>query len=218
MTDPSLAPTRFIDSDHPDITAFAARHAGDGDARSRAVALAAAVRDAVPYSVYAFGIEPEMLTASHVLRAEKSFCVPKAVLLAAVARAAGIPSRVGFADVRNHLAPARFEQLMDTPDFRWHAYTALQIDGRWLKATPAFDAALCARNGVEPLAFDGTQDSIFQPYDAQGRRAMEYLQFHGEFDDLPYARFSAEMQRIYPRLLANLTAERQARAAETPRT
>lgn len=218
MSDPSLTPTRFIDSDHPDIVAFAARHAGDGDARSRAVALAAAVRDAVPYSVYAFAVEPEVLTASKVLRAEKSFCVPKAVLLAAVARAAGIPSRIGFADVRNHLAPARFEQLMDSPDFHWHAYAALLIDGRWLKATPAFDAGLCARNGVEPLVFDGTQDSIFQPYDAQGRRAMEYLQFHGEFDDLPYARFSAEMQRIYPRLLATLAAERQARAAETPRT
>ncbi len=216
MTDPSLAPTRFIDSDHPDIIAFAARHAGDGDVRSRAVALATAVRDAVPYSVYTFDIAPDILTASQVLRAEKSFCVPKAVLLAAVARAAGIPSRVGFADVRNHLAPARFEQLMDTPDFNWHAYTALLIDGRWLKATPAFDLALCTRNEVEPLAFDGMQDSIFQPYDAQGRRSMEYLRFHGEFDDLPYERFAAEMQQTYPRLLATLAAERAARAAAAP--
>lgn len=213
MTDPTLSATRFINSDHPDIVEFVRRHAGDGDLHSRAVELALAVRDAVPYSLYAFRIEPEMLTASAVLHQPTAFCVPKAVLLAAVARAAGIPSRVGFADVKNHLSSPRFEAMMDVPDFHWHAYTALLIDGRWLKATPAFDAALCERAGVEPLTFDGTQDSIFQPYDLQGRRSLEYLRFHGEFDDLPYDRLSAEMQRIYPRLLKALATEREARAA-----
>ena len=34
------------------------------------------------------------------------FCVNKAVLLAALARAVGIPARLGFADVRNHLSSA----------------------------------------------------------------------------------------------------------------
>lgn len=213
MSDPTLAPTRFIDSDHPDIVAFAREHAGSGDTRARAVALAQAVRDAVPYSLWSFRLEPEFLIASQVLRQPSAFCVPKAVLLAAVARAAGIPSRVGFADVRNHLTSPRFAAIMDSPDFHWHAYTALNIDGRWLKATPAFDAAMCARSGVAPLEFDGRQDSIFQPFDAQGRRSMEYIAFHGEFDDMPYERFNAELGRIYPRLLAGVAAERERRAA-----
>lgn len=213
MTDPTLAPTRFIDSDHPGIIAFAAAHAGTGSPRDKAVALAAAVRDAVPYSLYAFQIAPEPLVASAVLAAPSAYCVPKAVLLAAVARAAGIPSRVGFADVKNHLTSPRFAAMMDEPNFRWHAYTALNIDGQWLKATPAFDRAMCEKHGVAVLDFDGRQDSIFQPFDAAGRKSMEYIAFHGEFDDLPYARFASEMTRIYPRLLAGLAEVRTARAA-----
>lgn len=213
MTERSLAPSRFIDSDHPDIRAFAAAHAGPGDVRDRAVALARAVRDAVPYSIWAFRLEPETLTASAVLKLDSAFCVPKAVLLAAVARAAGIPARVGFADVRNHLSSPKFAALMDSPDFHWHAYTALRIDGKWLKATPAFDSVMCRKHGVPVLEFDGRTDSIFQAFDGEGRRHMEYLAFHGEFDDLPYDRFRSEMMRIYPRLLAHLDALRGERAA-----
>lgn len=212
MTDPALAPTRFIDSDHPAIRAFAATHAGTGDERSRAVALAAAVREAVPYSLWSFRVEPEVFVASTVLTRDATFCVPKAVLLAAVARAAGIAARVGFADVHNHLTSPRFAELMDTPDFHWHAYTALRIEGQWLKATPAFDTAFCARAGVPVLAFDGRQDSIFQAFDPAGRRHMEYLTFHGEFDDVPYDRMSSEMTRIYPRMLAGLARIREERA------
>ena len=213
MTAAALAPTAFINSDHPDIRAFAAAHAGSGSPRDKAVALAAAVRDAVPYSLYAFQVAPEPLVASAVLAAPSAYCVPKAVLLAATARAAGIPARVGFADVRNHLTSPRFEAMMDEPNFRWHAYTALHIEGRWLKATPAFDRVLCEKNGVAVLTFDGTQDSIFQPFDTAGRKSMEYIAFHGEFDDLPYDRFASEMRRIYPRLLANLARIRAERAA-----
>lgn len=212
MIEASLNATRFIDSDHPDIIAFARQHAGDGDRRSRAVALATAVRDAVPYNLYAFRIEPEALTASTVLHQPSAFCVPKAVLLAAVARAAGIPARIGFADVRNHLTSPRFAAMMDVPDFCWHAYTALQIDGQWLKATPAFDRAMCEKHGVAVLDFDGYADSIFQPFDTTGRRSMDYVAFHGEFDDLPIERFQSEMSRIYPRLLAGCAAERERRA------
>lgn len=217
MIDQSLAPTRFIDADHPDIRAFAEAHAGAGDARARAVALARAVRDAVPYSTWAFRLEPETLTASNVLKLDSAFCVPKAILLAAVARAAGIPARVGFADVRNHLSSPKFAALMDSPDFHWHAYTALQIDGQWLKATPAFDSAMCHKHGVPVLEFDGRADSIFQAFDGQGRPHMEYLTFHGEFDELPYERFKAEMMRVYPRLVSSLAELRAERALSAAR-
>lgn len=209
----ALAPARFINSDHPAIRAFVAEHAGSGGPRERAVALAAAVRDAVPYSTWAFRIEPETLVAANVLGLDQAFCVPKAILLAAVARAAGVPSRVGFADVRNHLASPKFTAIMDAPDYHWHAYTALWLDGQWRKATPAFDLAMCRKYGVEPLTFDGVNDSIFHPFDSAGRQAMEYIAFHGEFDDLPYELYAGQMQRIYPRMIAHLTAARAERAA-----
>lgn len=205
----SLRPTRFLNSDNPDIIAFQERHAGQGGTKERAVRLYQAVRDAVPYSLYAFRIEPETLVASNVLHATSSYCVPKAVLFAAVARAAGIPARIGFANVRNHLSNPRIEALMQDDLFRWHAYTVLYLDGQWVKATPAFDAAFCERYDILPLEFDGATDSIFHPFDAQGRKHMEYVDFIGEFDDLPYDRFAAEMTRAYPEMLAELARQRR---------
>jgi len=82
------------------------------------------------------------------------------------------------------------------------------IDGRWVKATPAFDIGLCERHGVKPLEFDGREDSIFHPFDERGRKHMEYVRFIGEFDDLPFEEFSAQMRKAYPRMPAHLDAER----------
>jgi hypothetical protein len=102
--------------------------------------------------------------------------------------------------------------MMEDDVFRWHAYTALFVDGKWVKATPAFDIALCQRHGVMPLDFDGREDSIFHPFDVAGRPHMEYIRFHGEFDDMPFEQFSTEMRAAYPRMLAALEEERAARA------
>jgi transglutaminase-like putative cysteine protease len=211
--DAALRSTRFIDTDTPSIVAFARRHAGEGDDIERAARLYYAVRDHVRYDLYAFGVEPELLIASNVLQASSAFCVPKAVALAAVARASGIPARVGFADVTNHLTAPRITELMDDDIFRWHAYTSLFLDGKWVKATPAFDLALCERHGIKPLEFDGREDSIFHPFDEAGRKHMEYVRFLGEFDDMPYEEFAAEMRAHYPRMLEVLPRERAARAA-----
>ncbi|MDO9526840.1 MAG: transglutaminase-like domain-containing protein [Gemmobacter sp.] len=211
MADPTLTATHFIDADSPAIRDYAAQHAGHGDARARAVQLYYAVRDKVRYDIAAFGLDRDAMVASHVLTAASAFCVPKAILLAAVARASGIPARLGFANVRNHLTSPRYAALMDGDLFEWHAYTALQLDGRWVKATPAFDIDLCQRHGVKPLEFDGTVDSVFHEFDTNGRRHMEYVKFIGEFDDLPYDTFALEMNRAYPRLLAALDQDRIAR-------
>lgn len=210
MTNPSLQSTSFIDADHPGIKSFVDRHAGSGDDVSRAVNLYYAVRDAIAYDMRTFSLEPSQFVASNVLASSAAFCVPKAIALAATARATGIPSRVGFADVRNHLTSPRLSALMDDDLFRWHAYTALFLDGQWVKATPAFDLALCRRHNVTPLDFDGRSDSIFHPFDDKGRPHMEYVAFLGEFDDMPYDQFSTEMRMHYPRMLEALEAERQA--------
>jgi len=123
----------------------------------RAVALYYAVRDGFWYDPYSADFSPEGLRASTVIERGRGFCVPKAGLLVAVARAAGIPARPGFADVRNHLATARLLELMGTDVFYYHGYAVLWLDGRWVKATPAFNVELCQRFGVRPLDFDGRQ-------------------------------------------------------------
>lgn len=211
--DATLEATRFIDSDSAPVAAFTQKHAGEGSDRDRAIRLYYAVRDGIRYDMTSFGLDPDQFVASECLKAPAAFCVPKAIALAAVARAAGIPARLGFANVRNHLTSPRISRMMDTDLFRWHAYTSLLIDGKWVKATPAFDIALCTRHKVKPLDFDGVEDSILHPFDESGRMHMEYVDFLGEYDDLPFEIFAAEMRAYYPRMLDTLERERAGRGS-----
>lgn len=198
-----LAPTPFLDHEHPDVRAFALDTAGGlSDPHEQAAALFAAVRDEIRYDPYALDLRPEAMRASAVLAGGRSWCVPKATLLAASARAVGIPARLGFADVRNHLSTPRLLEVMGTDVFRWHGYTTLQLDGAWRKASPAFNAELCERFGVEALEFDGRSDALLHAYDGRGERYMEYLVDHGEFDDLPLDRLVAALEASYPQMVA----------------
>lgn len=198
-----LRPTAFIDSDAPQVMAFARKAVGrETDPRRRAVALYYAVRDGVTYTPYCDYQSPETYRASAVLAKGAGFCVGKAALLAAAARAEGIPARLRFADVRNHLCTPRLRELMGGDVFVYHGYVELEIEGRWLKATPAFDLALCERFGVVPLEFDGREDSIFHPFDEDDRRHMEYLRDRGRFADVPVDEIQRAFREAYPRLFA----------------
>ena len=199
--DQYLRPTRFLDSDHPAIVDFsrsvAAQHASAVD---RAVAFYYAVRDGIRYDPYRVDLRPEALRASTVLQQGYGFCIPKAVLLAAVARAADIPSRLGFADVKNHLATERLLQAMQTDIFAFHGYAELLLEGRWVKATPAFNASLCERFDVPPLEFDGRTDSLFQQFNRRGDRYMEYVRDRGSYADVPIDELRAALVEHYPAL------------------
>mgnify|MGYP003575445242 FL=1 len=169
-----LRPGRFVDSDHPAVQAFAAAHAlPKATQLQQAVALYYAVRDGILYDPYRVAPVPACYKASRCLEVGYGFCVTKAALLAAVARVAGIPARLGYADVRNHMTSMRLIEMMGTDLFAFHGYTELWLEGRWVKATPAFNLTLCQKAGVLPLEFDGRADSIFHPFDAGGRRHME---------------------------------------------
>jgi transglutaminase-like putative cysteine protease len=194
----TLAPTALIDSDHPAVVGFARAHAVGADARERAVALYLAVRDGFRYDPYRIDLSPAGMRASRVLENGHGWCVPKAALLAAAARAAGIPARVGYADVRNHLSTERMRRQLQTDVFVWHGYTELWLDGRWVKSTPAFNVELCERFGLHPLDWDGRTDSLYHPYDRAGNRHMEYLAQRGSFDEVPLARIAADFAATYP--------------------
>lgn len=198
---PYLRPARFVDSDHPTIVAFAREKAGDAATdRERAIRLYLAVRDEVRYDPYSADLEPEALTASATLARRRAFCVPKAILLAAALRAREIPARLGFADVTNHLATPRLLELLGSDVFAFHGYVEAYLEGRWVKATPAFDAALCAWFGVPPLAWDGVTDSVLQEHDGKGRRFMEYLCDRGVHADLPHDELVRVWREQYPHL------------------
>jgi transglutaminase-like putative cysteine protease len=193
-----LAPADFIDSAHPAVIAFAGeKSAGSGSPRQQILSLYYAVRDEILYDPYLPMQDRSSYRASHCLLAGRGWCVSKAALLAACARARGVPARCGYADVRNHLATPKLLESMGTDVFYWHSYADLYLDGQWLKATPAFNRSLCEKFGLRPLDFDGRQDSLFQEFDQAGNRHMEYLRFRGTFGDVPYDEIIATFASEY---------------------
>jgi transglutaminase-like putative cysteine protease len=199
-----LVPTAFVDSAASNIVAFARQAVGiESDPVARAVRLYYAVRDGIVYTPYCDFRSLDTFRASAVLARGHGFCVGKATVLAAVARASGIPARVGFADVRNHLCTPRLRELVGGDVFYYHGYTEMAVAGQWVKATPAFDRVLCDKFGVRPLEFDGRADSLFHAYDRTGRRHMEYLRDHGAHADVPVDEIVATFAREYPRLMEN---------------
>lgn len=196
---PYLRPGVFVDSDHPAVIDFArSRVEACESALEAAVRLYYAVRDEFLYDPYGIDTSVEALKASRVIEVGRGFCVPKAALLAAAARAVGIPARVGYADVRNHLTSPRLREAMGTDLFVFHGYTELWLEGRWVKATPAFNRTLCEKAGIKPLEFDGRQDSLFHEFDVAGRRHMEYVRDRGTFADLPREQMLAAWAEHYP--------------------
>jgi transglutaminase-like putative cysteine protease len=196
-----LAPGHFVDSDAPSIAALARQvTTGLRTDIDRVVRLYRTVRDSIVYDPYVDVFDQQNYRASSVLAAGRGFCVGKSAVLAATARAVGIPARVGYADVRNHLTWRRLRERTKSDVFIWHSYTELHIKGQWVKATPVFDQALCDRVGLKPLEFDGEQDSLFHPFDREGRRHMEYLRSRGTFTDVPFETIQADFRRAYPSL------------------
>lgn len=203
-SNPLLQPSFYIDSDTDEICQFARENSGSGDALSRAVQLYYTVRDGIRYNPYAVSVEPQSFRASAVLAAGEGWCVPKAVLLAALCRASGIPARLGFADVCNHLSTERLRQGMQTDVFYFHGYTSIFLEGRWVKATPAFNIELCDKFGLRPLEFNGREDSLYHAFDRAGNRHMEYLNERGEYPDLPFEEIMAVFREHYPDMMSQL--------------
>lgn len=193
-----LQPGRFIDSAHPGVIEFARAHAQGSGNREKAVALYYAVRDQVRYHPFQNFTLDDTYRASVCLERGAGWCVPKAALLAACARVAAIPARVGYADVKNHLTSPELTAKMGTDLFVFHGYTELFLEGKWVKSTPAFNLALCTRFRVKPLEFDGTNDSIFHPFDEDNRRHMEYLRSRGSFADVPADTIKRTFSEHYP--------------------
>ncbi len=193
-----LTPTTIIDSDHQSIRNYAAKTIGEStDPIDVAVKLYLAVRDGILYDPYSPFYLPEHYRASYVLKRGRSFCVPKASLLCALGRASGIPSRVGLADVRNHLTTKQLIEFMGSDLFVCHGFVEFYLEGNWTKATPAFNSELCGRHHVPPLEFNGREDSLFQPYNSKNQKFMEYVAFRGVYADVPVGEIVAAWKEAY---------------------
>jgi transglutaminase-like putative cysteine protease len=203
--DPGLvAATVSLDHEDPIVRAFVDRTLGGrrGSPRENAVSLYYAVRDRILYDVYDADLSRAGLRASATLSRGRGFCLHKSIVYAAACRAVGIPSRLVFADVRNHLASGQLRELVGGNLF-FHGLTSVWLDGRWMKVTPVFNKTLCRLYRMAPLEFDGTADSLYQPYDAENRRFMEFVRQHGEFDDFPYEMVLQKMRQYHPKLFSS---------------
>jgi len=198
----ALTASTFLDIHHATVQAFTQDAVGDADTdREKARRLFAAVRDQIRYDPYTVSDKPDHYRASHVIESGRGYCVPKAVVLTAAFRAANIPARLGFADVRNHLQTDALRELMGTDVFVYHGYSHVYIEGRWLKATPAFNIELCTRFGVPPIDFYGDRDALFHAHAADGSAHMEYVHERGVYNDLPLEEILAGLRHAYGPLI-----------------
>lgn len=195
-----LEPTPFLDCDEAGVREFSERVTrGETTTVGKAIKLFYAVRDGVRYDPFEINLEQGLYTASNVLKAKGAFCIPKAVLLTAGLRAVGIHAGIGLSDVENHLTTEKLKARMGGKTlFIHHGYAVMYLEDKWVKAAPAFNIELCQRFGVLPTDFDGRSNAIFQPYDAQNRRHMEYVRDHGVWSDFPFERVVGDFRAFYP--------------------
>lgn len=194
-------PTYFLDYKEPVMQDWLEEFMpGTLQGREAAARLYLLIRDGWKYNPYRVSTLPERTRASRIVTQNSGYCTTKALLLAALARGMGIPARLGFGDVKNHLASPRLVEYLRSDLFAWHGFAELHLDGKWVRCTPAFDAALCKKFGVPPLEFNGTEDSVFHAFDPQGRVFMEYVRYRGVYSDLPFREMFDSLAEIYPHL------------------
>jgi transglutaminase-like putative cysteine protease len=195
--------TPIINYDDPSVVEFARQNAGNSiNPREQSISLYYAVRDGIRYDPYDIDLSIEGLRASTTLNKGRGWCITKAVLFTGCCRAVGIPARMGFADVRNHLSTRRMRDTLKTDVVFWHGYASIFINEVWIKITPVFNKELCQRFKLKPLDFDGCHDSIFHSFDMEGERHMEYLKYHGEYPDVPIEKIKETFLKEYPSALS----------------
>lgn len=170
--------------------------------KEQAVALYYKVRDGFIYNPYHLDLRPEALKSSTISKKSRAWCVEKSIVMATGLRALGIPSKLGYGIVINHIGVEKLTQALRREEIVFHGYVSAYIDGKWVKSTPAFDPLICKVSGVEPLEWDGEEDALFQAYQGS-QKFMEYTHFYGEFDDVPVDLMNAEMEKYYPHLFEN---------------
>ncbi len=182
-----MRPTFTIESEHEAIIDCARSVTSDCRTDSEKIRqLFYFVRDSIRYNIFMISVFEEDFKASRVLEWGKGYCVQKAVLLTALGRAAGIPSRLVFAQIRNHRVPEHIVRITGTNIFPRHGYNQFHIDGKWITAAATFDRNLCEKNGLPTVEFDGTADAVLPEKDLEGRPYIEYVEKFPASADLPF--------------------------------
>ncbi|NNM15782.1 MAG: transglutaminase domain-containing protein, partial [Bacteroidia bacterium] len=175
-----IQPSLFIDNTHPDVLAEKDKVVSESDStQEKIIKLYLHVRDKWRYNPYKLDLRKEQMRASEIIKRPEAYCIEKAILYAALVRAAGIPAKVGFANVINHIGTEKLEEVLKTNMLVFHGYTLVHYNNQWRVATPAFNKELCELLNVDVLEFDGTEDSMLQHFSKEGDKYMEYVHDYG---------------------------------------
>jgi transglutaminase-like putative cysteine protease len=181
-----LGPTYFIDCDETIMKDKSKELTTNiDDALEKAQLIFYFVRDKIRYNVYSPRSADSDFKASHVLTKSEGYCVQKAVLLVALARAASIPARLRFAEIRIHHTARSLAEKRGSNVFPCHGLTDLYVNGQWIKATPTYDLEYCKKAGIAPVEFDGQSDALLPLSTLDGKPNVEYIQDRGFFEELP---------------------------------
>ncbi|PCI34076.1 MAG: transglutaminase [Flavobacteriaceae bacterium] len=160
------------------------------------------VRDFWTYYPYRFSLKKEDWKSSKIASQKEGHCLDKSIILISILRAKNIPARLGLSRVKNHIAVAQIIEKFGSDELVPHGYVEIYLEGKWVKATPAFNKELCQKLGVHALDFDGETDAVFQEFDAKCANSfMEYLEDYGTFDEVPLEYMFKLMCDTYPLMI-----------------
>jgi len=197
-----LESDQFFNQQHPELEAWLKQVKGISE-QEKAVSIYYLVRDGIRYDPFTLLEGAITLSSDFCLNRGVGYCITKAALQITLSRAVGIPARLGLADVKNHLSSPKLDDLLKNEIFTMHAYVEQYLNGQWVKSTSAFNKALCDKANIQPLEFNGIQDSIFQKYTSSGNKHMEYLKDHGCFSHMPQSFIQKNVALHYPHLALN---------------
>jgi len=203
--DQYLEPTEFLDFQRERVR-NKAHEITDGlnSDKDKVIALFYWTRDNIKYNMYTYNPKIKAnLKASVTLRRKNGFCMSKAVLLSALARAVGIPARIRMVDIINHKINPKIIDLMGTNVFHCHGISEILLNGNWLKLTPVFDKITALKAGFVPLIeFDGNKDALFESHDKEGNAFVEYVEDYGTYSELPIDQINEIFTNAYPGMFA----------------
>jgi len=168
--------------------------------KEKSVALYSLVRDHWKYDPYSINLSKEKFRSSYIAKKTTGNCVEKSILLISLLRAVGVPARLHLGKVKNHIAAERLIEKFGSNELTPHGMVQARLNGKWLKMSPAFNKSLCVKFNVEPLEFDGENDSFLQQFNRKGTKFMEYKDDYGPFEDVPLEFMKRNIKEHYPHI------------------
>lgn len=166
----------------------------------QAIGLYNKIRDQWCYDPYTISLSHDAYKSSTIANKNTGNCVEKSILLISCLRALRIPARLHLGKVKNHIAVERLTEKFGSNELTPHGMVNVEIDGKWLKMSPAFNAELCKKFNVEPINFDGENNSFLQQYNNTGNLFMEYVDDYGFFEDVPVEFMVKNIKEHYPHI------------------